>query len=175
MITGLNWTIRRPRNATRVRKDANYKYTLPNLWAGRPSLVFFRLVKAQKLLLRWLALQYQALFVVPVSRVRYLWQLFGAFTISSLKVRLHLNLSEWQLFSPFQSKKNYFTSNFMQNLTIHFGNIKSWYNYSTTMFAKYTSTNQMVLCQLKLELFEKKFTRVSSIFQNVPFFLSGYG
>ena len=65
MITGLNWTIRRPRNATRVRKDANYKYTLRNLWAGRPSLVFFRLVKAHKLLLRWLALQYQALFVVP--------------------------------------------------------------------------------------------------------------
>ena len=78
MITGLNWTIRRPRNATRVRKDANYKYTLRNLWAGRPSLVFFRLIKAQKLLLRWLALQYQALFVVPISRVRYLWQLFDA-------------------------------------------------------------------------------------------------
>ena len=78
------------------------------------------------------------------------------FTISSLKVRLHLNLSEWQLRSPFQSKNNYFTSNFMQNLTIHFGNIKSWYNYSTTMFAKYTLTNQMVLHQLKLELFEKK-------------------
>lgn len=78
------------------------------------------------------------------------------FTISLLKVHLHLNLSEWQPRSPFQSKKNYFTSNFMQNLTIHFGNIKSWYNYSTTMFAKYTSTNQMVLHQLKLELFEKK-------------------
>ena len=78
------------------------------------------------------------------------------FTISSLKVRLLLNLSEWQFFSPFQSEKNYFTSNFMQNLTIHFGNIKSWYNYSTTMYAKYTLTNQMVLHQLKLELFEKK-------------------
>ena len=44
----------------------------------------------------------------------------------------------------------------MQNLTIHFGNIKSWYNYNTTMFAKYTLTNQMVLYKLKLELFEKK-------------------
>ena len=92
------------------------------------------------------------------------------FTISSLKVRLHLNLSDWQLCSPFQSKNNYFMSNFMQNLTTHFGNIKSWYNYSTTMFAKYTLTNQMVLHQLKLELFEEKFIRVSSIFQNVQFF-----
>ena len=93
------------------------------------------------------------------------------FTISLLKVHLHLNLSEWQLRSPFQSKKNYFTSNFMQNLKIHFGNIKSWYNYSTTMFAKYTLMSQMVLYKLKLELFEKKFHKGILHFSKCTVFL----
>ena len=156
MITGLNWTIRKPRKATRVRKDANYKYTLRNLWAGRPSLVFFRLIKAQKLLLRWLALQYQALFVVPISRVRNLWQLFDALYNFFIKGTLTSESLWVAAFFTTSVEKELFYVKFHAKLTIHFGNIKSWYNYNTTMFAKYTLTNQMVLYKLKLELFEKK-------------------
>ena len=156
MITGLNWTIRRPRKATRVRKDANYKYTLPNLWAGRPSLVFFRLIKAQKLLLRWLALQYQALFVVPVSRVRYLWQLFGALYNFFIKGTLTSESLWVAAFFTISVGKELFYVKFHTKFNDPFWKYQVLIQLQYTMFAKYTLTNQMVLHQLKLELFEKK-------------------
>ena len=88
--------------------------------------------------------------------MRYLWQLFDALYNFFIKGTLTSESLWVAAFFTTSVEKELFYVKFHAKLTIHFGNIKSWYNYNTTMFAKYTLTNQMVLYKLKLELFEKK-------------------